>query len=86
MSYNYQTEKPKIFTEQGQKNFLKVRDHVHKMLKESGAFTMEKALVGISGDSWTQLAYVDRLVELGEIREINQEGYVPGRYRVFVSL
>jgi len=32
--YNYLVEKPKIFTEQGQKEFLKVRDRAKKLLNE----------------------------------------------------
>ncbi len=81
--YNYLTEKPKIFTEEGQIEFLKVRDRVKYLLKEAGAFMMFSALKDISGDSWQMMAYVDRLVELKEIKEITSN--VAGQHRVFVA-
>lgn len=84
MSYNYELEKPKIFTEQGQRDFLKVRDRVHKLLTDAGAFMMFSALKDVSGDAWLMMAYVDRMVELGEIREITPPT-VAGQHRVFVS-
>jgi hypothetical protein len=83
--YNYQTQKPHILTDEGQRMFLKIRDHVSALLSKSGAVTMGKAIDGTGGgDSWDMLACVDRLVELGEIREIPQ-GDVPGQCRIFVG-
>lgn len=82
--YNYQTERSKIFTEDGQILFINIRDKVKRLLKESGAFKMGNAIAGNSGDSWEMLACVDRLVELGEIREVHQSK-VAGQDRVFVS-
>jgi hypothetical protein len=83
--YNYQTEKPKIFTEDGQETFLKIRDKVHHLLKQSGAVMMQNAISGVTGDVWLHLACVDRLVELKEIREITKDD-VAGQYRVFVAV
>ena len=83
LMYDYQTERPEIFTETGQRDFLKVRDNVQRLLDIAGAVKMGKAVEVISGDSWLQLAYVDRLVELGEIREITG-GDAAGQDRVFV--
>lgn len=82
--YNYQTEKQKLFTEDGQEQFLKIRDNVQRLIKQSGAVMMQNAISGVSGNSWLHLACVDRLVELGEIREITN-GSVYGQHRVFVS-
>ena len=82
--YNYQNEKTKIFTEEGQIVFLKIRDKTQHLLKQSGAIMMSNIINGISGDSWLHLACVDRLVELGEIEEITNGG-VAGQYRVFTS-
>ncbi len=82
--YNYQEMKKYIFKEENQKDFLKVRDNVQKMLSESGSFTMLSALRGVCGDSWVQLAFVDRLVELGEIREITPPN-TAGQHRVFIK-
>lgn len=82
--YKYEEIKPCLFTDEGQRKFLKIRDHVHATLAKSGAITMGKALIA-GGDTWEQLACVDRMVELGEIREVVQRcDDVPDQYRVFV--
>jgi len=83
MSYSYEKEKKWLFTDQGQRKFLKIRDKVSALLKASGAFMMSNVLIG--GD-WECLACVDRLVELGEIREILQSDGVAGQHRVFVGI
>ena len=70
-------------TEKGQRKFLEIRDNTHKLLKQSGAIRMENAMCG-SGDSWENMACVDRMVELNEIREINQTCSVAGKHRIFV--
>jgi len=82
MSYNYKIEKKKLFTESGTKTLLKIRDNVAKCLKSSGAFQFEKVMC--TGDSWVMMAAVDYLVELGEVREIEQ-GDCAGQHRVFVE-
>jgi len=84
MSYKYENEKAKIFTEEGSREFIKVRDEAKRLLDEAGAFMMFKPLKGVTGDSWTMMAYVDRLVELGEIREITGP-QVAGQHRVFIG-
>ena len=85
--YDYQTEKPKLFTEEGQATFLAVRDRVVKLIIIAGAVRMQEALnisgIGVSGESWTRMACVDRMVELGEIAEIEPMKEMPGQYRVF---
>lgn len=45
---------------------------------------MGHAMAG-AGESWVRMAMVDRLVELGEIREVKQEGYVAGQRRIFTK-
>jgi len=82
--YQYKEIKPRLFTEEAQRDFLKVRDRAHKLLEEAGAFKIMNACKGIAGDSWMMIAYIDRLVELGEIREITPPG-VAGQDRVFVE-
>ncbi len=82
--YDYQKEKPKILTDKGQREFLIVRDQTNHLLEEAGAFKIFHALEGITGDGWTMMAYVDRMVELGEIREITGPK-VAGQDRVFVK-
>lgn len=73
--YVYEQEKVGLFTDEGQKVFLKVRDRAHYLLKEAGAFRVDALMrVGGFGDSFTFLACVDRLVELGEITCLGPEG------------
>jgi hypothetical protein len=83
--YDYKTERPHIFTEDGQKMFLEIRDRVEELIGVAGAVSMGKAISKSTGDSWKMLACVDRLVELNEIREITGPG-VAGQSRVFVSV
>lgn len=85
MAYEYQKEREWIFTDDGQRMFLEIRDRVHRLLNSAGAVRMQEATSGTSGDSWRQLACVDRMVELGEIREVPQQACA-GQYRIFVSL
>lgn len=81
--YHYESMKPELFTDQGSRLFLQIRDRVHALLAESGAVRMQEVIAGSSGDSWEILACVDRMVELNEIREIPQEGCA-ARHCVFV--
>ena len=68
--YKYEDEKPGIFTEEGQRKFLRVRDKVNKLLDTAGACVMWRVSHGLGGFEWEIMACVDRMVELGEIREI----------------
>ena len=86
MSYKYVDQRPHLFTDDGQRLFLKIRDNVLRILRNAGAVRMEEATAGFSGDSWDMLACVDRLVELKELRELKQDGYVAGQHRVFVAV
>ena len=80
--YTYEGEKRALFTEEGQVMFLKIRDNINRLLESAGAVRMQEAISVVTGSSWTMLACVDRMVELGEIREITGQG-VAGQYRVF---
>lgn len=80
--YNYQTERPTLFTEEGQIVFLKIRDKAHELLKKSGAFKLSNV---ITGDTWLAMVCVDRLVELAEIREVTN-ATICGQDRVFVAV
>ena len=83
MSYSYQAQRPGLFTDVGQRQFLLVRDKAEKCVKLSGAVRSQELLLG-SGDTWDMLARIDRLVELGYLREVT-EGSVSGQHRVFVA-
>lgn len=86
MSYRYEDLKASIFSEQGQRMFLSIRDQVRRHLRESGAVMMEHAISGQTGGSWEMLACVDRMVELGELWELEFPNGTPaGQHRVFVS-
>ncbi len=83
--YTYAEERPKLFTEQGQIDFLKVRDAAKELLAVAGAFRHDAVLhkAGITGDSWFMIACVDRLVELKEIVEIPRDCWT--QYKVYAS-
>lgn len=84
MSYCYAHEKPAVLTDEGQREFLKVRDFVQRALNLAGAVRAQEAMCLTSGgDSFVMMAYVDRLVELRELREVTPPG-IPWQYRVFV--
>ena len=68
--YIYTEQKEILFTDVGQRGFLKVRDNVRNLLEIAGAFEAGKAWEGISESSWFLLTCMDRLVELREIKEL----------------
>lgn len=85
LMYDYEAEKHEVFKPENQEMFLKIRDHAHKLIREAGAATLGKIIggKGIVGSSWTMIACVDRLVELGEIIEIKRDEHVWGQFRIF---
>lgn len=83
--YNYQEQKSFLFTDEGQRTFLKMRDKVKMLLTSAGCVRMGEVINGFTGDSWEHLACVDRMVELGELREIAQANVV-GQHRIFVEV
>lgn len=82
--YKYEELRPFIFTEYGQAMFMNIYKTARDLLQKAGAFKMDHVMRGMSGDCWTMIACVDRLVELGEIYEVTQAG-VYGQDRVFVA-
>ena len=83
--YKYEEMKEKLFCDDGQRTFLRIRDSIKTQLALAGAVRMEEVIANAGGgDSWTLLACVDRLVELGEIREIPQLE-ARGQHRIFVT-
>lgn len=82
--YSYYKTKSALFTEEIQSRFLQIRDRAHKLLDTSGAASMSLILAGVDGDNWENMACVDRLVELGELREISY-GEVAYQNRIFVK-
>ena len=83
MSYAYENEKSKLFDDEGQRMFIKMRDTTFGLLREAGAVKMSSLMRGLTGDTWTMLACADRMIELGDLTEITPET-VAGQDRVFV--
>ena len=85
--YDYETQKKELFTDEGQKAFIKVRDNVKELVKKTGAIRMLEAMSipmrGSSFDTWTRMACVDRMVELNDLVEIETNHW--GQDRVFVK-
>lgn len=84
MTYEYRRERSRVFTEQGSEMYEKIRGNVVRLLAQSGAVSSSAAWTGVSGDTDLMLACLDRMVELGLIREVTGES-VWGQHRVFVS-
>lgn len=83
MSYNYETQKERLFTEAGNRLFTAFRDRTLDLLKQSGAVRLQE-LMHFAGDSWDLVACADRMVEIGDMREIEQREIV-GQHRVFMA-
>lgn len=66
MPYEYAKERDYIFTDDGQKMFLKIRDKANALCAIAGCASVEKAISECTGSNWHMFACVDRLVELGE--------------------
>ena len=72
--YDYEKERPKIFTEVGMRSLLGIRDNVERLLNEAGAFKLWDAVKGHGSTSFIQLACIDYLVEIGEIEKVSSKG------------
>jgi hypothetical protein len=88
MAYSYQEQRSRLFSEEGQRLYIGFRDRALMLLKQAGAVRMQELMrlpVGIgSADGWDILACADRMIELGDMREITGPN-VAGQHRVFVS-
>jgi hypothetical protein len=85
--YDYATQRPFVFTEEGQRTFLKVRDEAQRLCQLAGAVScshLMDAAAGSTGDSWDRLACIDRLVEIKELRRLTPVGSCSTSNEVFV--
>lgn len=82
--YKYSEQRDFVFTDLGQRQLLRIRDRIGELLREAGAVRMQEALRNETGSSWDMLVCVDRLVELGEIKELTGPN-IPGQHRVFIQ-
>ena len=83
--YKYSNFKREIFTEAGQVSFLSIRDNVNSLLGQSGAVRMKEGIGHEAGLAYLQMACVDRMVELGELREVAIPAGTSQYNRVFVK-
>lgn len=79
MSYNYYELKDELFTDDGQRRFIKIRDKILALIKSAGAFRLAEAEIV----AWEDIACVDRMVELGELVEWPRECW--GQFRTFTT-
>lgn len=84
MGYEYNKERAALFTDEGQRLFLAIRDKTKSLLAQAGAARCDKMIAGNSGSSWQMLACVDRMVEIGELKELTGNN-AAGQHRVFIN-
>jgi len=87
MSYDYQREKGYTLTDEGSKEVIKLKNYIDNIIDKSGVMTAEACMEGCNcGTNWQQLACIDRLVEIGELFEVNL-GYeeLMGQARIFAK-
>lgn len=79
MSYDYRKQKPVLLTDEGFKVLLGVRDKARELMPKAGVATVGAMLDGQlkyvgACDSWTGLAAIDWLVELGDLIPVSSTG------------
>lgn len=82
MAYEYDNERPKLFTESGVEILLAMQDRARKLCASSGVVRLDRLTEGLSGDSWVMLAAADYLCEKDRMVEVSAPG-VMGQHRVF---
>ena len=80
MIYKYSDFQKYLTTKEAQDKLLKTRDKAFSLIEQAGAVQLVKL---IDGDSHKSLAVIDRLVELGELVEIEQATGVITQDRFF---
>jgi hypothetical protein len=85
MGYEYAKEKPELLTESGITEYLlPIRENARRLLKESGAFEMDKAWKGVTGSSWQMIAAIDFMVEHKELIRVTPRGSVMTQSEVYI--
>ena len=70
--YEYDEEKPKLFSESGLKMIIEVYEQI--LASPNGLITVWEAIKGSGCDSFQMLACVDFLEEMGKIKVANVGG------------
>lgn len=71
MSYDYVTERPRLFGETGSAILLDLIAFVTKQ-RVGGVFQTEDAISHLVGDTWVMLAALDFLAERGDIKLVTR--------------
>ena len=74
MSYSYEKERSNLFTDEGVRMLLQIREKVQRLLTVAGCFRVGNAISGVTGDTWLMLACLDYIAELGEIKLVTDSG------------
>lgn len=83
--YVYSEHRPYVFTEEGQTKLLAMIGAARRAFDVAGAVRQHVLISAASGgDGWRLIALVDRLVELGYLREVTGDSCM-GQHRVFVE-
>ena len=83
MAYRYADHESWLFSDEGQRAFLMVRDRVRDLLRLAGAFRAQEAMAGFTGNTDRFFAILDRMVVLGEIRSVQRMDIV-SQHQVYV--
>ena len=84
MSYVYEDFREWLSTTEGAKATGEVLRNIETKLDPAGCAMMAALLPHSTGDSWRMLAAVDRCVEMGVLREVQQAREPAGQYRIFI--
>jgi hypothetical protein len=86
MSYSYQVERRRLFTEDGQATFITVRDTCRRLIEKSGACQSMNAGRDLKGyDAWELLACLDLMVERGELRYVQGPENAAGQDWTYIA-
>lgn len=83
--YNYQEMRKNVFTEDGVRQTIKIRDEAKKLIKLAGVVQCDKLIKICTGDTWDMLACIDYLVETKDLLEIKNELSGAGQHRIFTN-
>jgi hypothetical protein len=83
VSYDYASFQKWLNSLESQREVLKVLHWANELFERAGAATWDKLTRPLLGDTWQQMAVVDRLVELGELQLIDQSE-VAAQNRIYV--
>lgn len=83
MSYNYEKQRPFVFTDEGQRVLLAIRDRSQTLMKLAGCMRTDKLIAHQNGDIWDILACIDRLIEIGDLFVVAEQN--AGQFRILSS-